>query len=382
MEFDLNDTQRMMQQAARTYLTEECPSQQVRRIMAAATPFDEALWRGLAEQGWLGIVVPERCGGLGLGAVELAAVMEEVGRACVPSPLLGTIWGAETLATANSAGCRKLLEEVVAGSRRLAVLGPAFSAVSHGDLASEPLALRQAGAGYVLSGTARLALDAAAADTLVVAVTGEDSASGDWTLLAVPANRAGIERTAASALDPTRSLADVRLAAVSVKPDEVIAVGDAAQAAWQRGAALATVALCADLVGAMQWMLAASVEYVQTRQQFGKPIGSFQAVQQHCADMLLWLESARSATWYAAWAHAVRADGAANAVAVAKGYASRAAREVANRAVQVHGGVGFTWEHDLQLYYKRATSGELLLGNSAWHAEQLAGQLWGPACAV
>lgn len=378
MEFDLNDTQRMMQQAARTYLQKQCPSARVRKIMAAPAACDAELWSGLAEQGWLGLTLPESCGGLGLGAVELAAVMEEVGRACAPAPLLGTLWGAQALATLDPQSHAALLGQVAAGEVRLAALGPAMELMQHDDLDSstERLSLRQAGAGFVLSGTARLVIDAAAAQFLLVLVPGEEAPSGDASLLLVAADAPGVEVRATPALDATRSLADVSFRAVSLTAKQVVGKGDSAERAWRRGSQLATVALCADLVGAMQWILQTSVEYAQTRQQFGKPIGSFQAVQQLCADMLLWLESARSATWNAAWALSADSADVERAVAVAKSYASLAAREVANRGSQVHGGIGFTWEHDLQLYYKRATSGELLLGNADWHCDQLAHALF------
>jgi alkylation response protein AidB-like acyl-CoA dehydrogenase len=135
---------------------------------------------------------------------------------------------------------------------------------------------------------------------------------------------------------------------------------------------VATVALCAEMVGGMQWVLDTTVEYAKTRQQFGRPIGSFQAVQHQCADMLLLTESARSATYYAAWALTENDPAAPLAVSMAKAYCSDACREVGNRGVQVHGGIGFTWEHDLQLYYKRAKSSETTFGDAAFHRERIA----------
>ena len=378
MEFDLNDTQRMMQRAAGAYLQHECPTARVRKIMAAPGAFDAELWQGMAEQGWLGLTLPESCGGLALGAVELAAVMEEVGRACAPAPLLGTLWAAETLATLDAKRHQELLSNVVAGQMRLAVVGPATDLMCHAELepTAQRISLRQAGAGFVLSGTQRLVLDAAAAQSLLVLVGGEESPSGDATLLLVATDAGGVQVAPVAGLDATRSLADVSFHAVSLTARDVVAHGEAAQAAYRRGAQLATVALCADLVGAMQWILQTTIEYAQTRQQFGKPIGSFQAVQERCADMLSRLDSSRPPTCNAPWAWSAGGDNADQAVSVAKAYASEAAREVANRGSQVHGGIGFTWEHDLQLYYKRATSGELLLGNAQWHCEQLAEKLF------
>jgi alkylation response protein AidB-like acyl-CoA dehydrogenase len=139
-----------------------------------------------------------------------------------------------------------------------------------------------------------------------------------------------------------------------------------------RALEVATTALCAEMVGGMQWMLDTAVEYAKTRQQFGRPIGTFQAVQHQCSDMLLMTESARSAAYYAAWALTEGDDAASLAVSIAKAYCSDAYREVANRCVQIHGGIGFTWEHDLQLYYKRSKSSETLFGDAIFHRERIA----------
>jgi alkylation response protein AidB-like acyl-CoA dehydrogenase len=151
-----------------------------------------------------------------------------------------------------------------------------------------------------------------------------------------------------------------------------LAVGDAARAALVRSMQVATLAVCADMLGGMQWIIEDAVEYAKTRQQFGKVIGSFQAVQHMCADMLLWTESSRSAIYFAAWALGAEPATAARVVSTAKVYTSDASREVANRGVQVHGGIGFTWEHDLQLFYKRSKASEILFGDAIHHRAQLA----------
>ena len=153
---------------------------------------------------------------------------------------------------------------------------------------------------------------------------------------------------------------------------DVLASGEQARAALERSVQIATVAVCAELVGIVQRVLDLSVDYAKTRQQFGRPIGAFQAVQHQCADMLLMTESARSATYYAAWALSANAPDAARALAIAKAYASDAAREVCHRAIQVHGGIGFTWEHDLHIYLKRACADEALFGDATFHREQIA----------
>jgi alkylation response protein AidB-like acyl-CoA dehydrogenase len=178
-------------------------------------------------------------------------------------------------------------------------------------------------------------------------------------------------------LDQTRKLYDVAFEGVAVGSADVLAVGEAARRALDRSMQVATLLVCADMLGGMQWILEDAVEYAKTRQQFGKPIGSFQAVQHMCADMLLWTESSRSATYFAAWALDAEPENAARHVSTAKVYVSDASREVANRGVQVHGGIGFTWEHDLQLYYKRQKASEILFGDAGHHRARLADLVFG-----
>jgi alkylation response protein AidB-like acyl-CoA dehydrogenase len=178
--------------------------------------------------------------------------------------------------------------------------------------------------------------------------------------------------TAAPGIDATRKLADVEFDGVLAGPDDVLAVGRDADRALARSLDVVTLVVCADMLGGMQWILEHAVEYAKTRQQFGKVIGAFQSVQHMCSDMLLWTESSRSAIYYAAWALDADPTDGPRSVAIAKAYTSDAAREVSNRGVQVHGGIGFTWEHDLQLYYKRAKASEIQFGDAAWHRTRLA----------
>ena len=173
-------------------------------------------------------------------------------------------------------------------------------------------------------------------------------------------------------MDRTRALGEVRFDDVLIPADQIVAVGDAAERAVERANQVAATVACAELLGAMQWMLDTTVEYAKTRKQFDKLIGSFQAVQHQCADMLLMTESSRSVTYYAAWTLAEEDAAADAAVSMAKAYCSDSGREVGNRAVQVHGGIGFTWEHDLHFFYKRVKALEYLLGDATCHRERLA----------
>lgn len=370
MEFDLSDTQRLMQQSARTFLAGECPTARVRRLMATDTAYDAELWSAMADQGWHGILIDEAHGGLGLGIVELAVVAEEMGRACLPGQFLATVWAAATLQAAPAApAIASQLAKIAAGQLRatVALLEDSFD---WSGAATRLAATRQAD-GFLLSGRKLLVLDAGVADLLVV-VARLDARPA---LFAIAGRPRGLTFRPTPGIDATRKLYEVTFDQVALSADTLIAEGEAAERALLRGLETATVVVCAELVGGMQWTLDTAAAYVQSRQQFGKTIGSFQAVQHQLADVLLWLESGRSATYYAAWTLSENDAAASAAVSIAKAYLSDAAREVGNRGIQVHGGIGFTWEHDLQLYYRRAKASEILFGDANEHRERLAARV-------
>ena len=367
MEFDLSDTQRMMQQAARTFLAGECPTARVRRLMASDTAYDAELWNAMAEQGWLGILVDEAHGGLGLGLVELVAVAEEMGRACLPGPYLATSWAAATLRSLKATPqVSAYLPRIASGELRATVALLEDSLDWSGESIALP-ATRSSG-NVRLNGRKLLVLDADVAELILVPVRLE----ADLALVAVEGQPRGLSVRATPGLDATRKLYELSFDDLTLSTSALLATGPAAELATGRGIDTATLAVCAELVGGMQWTLETATAYVQTREQFGRSIGSFQAVQHQLADVLLWLESSRSAAYYAAWALNEDDPAAAAAISIAKAYISDAAREVGNRGVQVHGGIGFTWEHDLQLYYKRAKAGEMLCGDATFHRERLA----------
>jgi alkylation response protein AidB-like acyl-CoA dehydrogenase len=317
MDFDLSKPQKLLKQSARDFLARECKAERVRQAMATDSADDRALFSAAADQGWTALIVPETYGGLGLGIVDLVVVTEEMGRACMPGPLFATMFATAAIVRAGSEEQkRKWLEPIAAGEMRATVaLGTEF------------------------------VLDAGVAD-LILRFTDDGVEEVE---------KKNIRRM--PAMDETRKF--YALEGGPFRRNE-------------KAIDIATAALCGEMVGGMQWILDTTVEYAKTRQQFGKPIGAFQAVQHLCADMLLLTESARSATYYAAWALTQDDPGAALATSVAKAYCSDAYREVANRGVQVHGGIGFTWEHDLQLYYKRSKASETLFGDATFHRERIA----------
>jgi len=330
MDFDLSKPQKLLKQSARDFLARECKPERVRAIMATETADDRALWSAIADQGWPGLIIPETYGGLGLGVVELAAVAEEMGRACMPGPLLSTIFASAVVMRAGTEEQkRRWLEPIAAGEMRATVaLGTEF------------------------------VFDAEAADVILTV-----TANGVEAL-----DKSALTLTRLPSMDETRKVYSL---SGGERPDRLIHPDPALQGREDL-TAVPTVALCAEMVGGMQWVLDTSVEYAKTRQQFGRAIGSFQAVQQLCADMLLLTESSRTATYYAAWALATDDPAAPLAVSMAKAYCSDASREVGNKGIQVHGGIGFTWEHDLQLYYKRSKASETLFGDATFHRERIA----------
>jgi alkylation response protein AidB-like acyl-CoA dehydrogenase len=324
MDFDLSKPQKLLRESARDFLSRECKLERVRAAMATETADDRALYSAAADQGWTALIIPEAYGGLGLGYVDLAVVCEEMGRACMPGPLFATIVASAAILTAGSDEQKaKWLEPIAAGELRATLA-----------LANE------------------FVLDAGVAG-LIVRFTEH-----------------GLEEIANANPKRTPSMDETR------KLYTIDAHGFTAN---ERAIDIATVALCAEMVGGMQWILDTTVDYAKTRQQFGRLIGSFQAVQHQCADMLLLTESARSATLYAAWALTHDDPHASLAASIAKAYCSDAYREVANRGVQLHGGIGFTWEHDLQLYYKRAKASETTFGDATFHRERIATMVVDPA---
>jgi alkylation response protein AidB-like acyl-CoA dehydrogenase len=367
MDFDLSKPQKLLKESARGLLVRECAPGRVRALMETGTAHDGELWRAMAEQGWTGLLVPEEHGGLGLGLVEMAAVAEEMGRACLPGPFLSTLFAAALVERAGSARQRaEYLEPIASGELKATVALLEDGA----DWNPEGVGLEatRGGRSFSLTGKKLFVPDADAADLLIcVARDGEQLA-----LLPVARGADNLSVRPMPSMDATRKLYEVEFAGVTVaEPDALGADGDA-RGALAGALDAATAVTCAEMVGGMQWVLEASVEYAKTRQQFGRPIGTFQAVQHMCADMLLLTESARSAAYYAAWALSEGEASARAAVSVAKAYCSDAFREVSNRGVQVHGGIGFTWEHDLQLYYKRSKSAETLFGDATFHRERIA----------
>jgi alkylation response protein AidB-like acyl-CoA dehydrogenase len=353
MQFGLSESQQILKDTARKFFAGESPIAAVRKAMETETAHDAALWTKLAEQGFTGIITPEEYGGMGLGKVELVLLMEEAGYALLPGPFFSTVAlaGAVIDACATPEQKKKYLQRIAAGQAR-ATLALVEAAGSW-----DPDGLKISAAGGKLNGTKLFVTDAAVADFIVVVA--RDG------VFVVEAKAPGLHIEPMKGMDLAR-----KIYAVEFKNTPAEKLGDSSGLAGALN--VATAALCAEMTGGMQRTLELTVAYAKTRKQFGKPIGIFQAVQHLCADMYLETESSRSATYYAAWALEENIPDAAAAVSVAKIYASDASRNVGNHGIQVHGGMGFTWENDIHLYYRRAKASETMLGDAAFHRERIA----------
>ncbi|HZC65929.1 MAG TPA: acyl-CoA dehydrogenase family protein [Candidatus Dormibacteraeota bacterium] len=353
MQFGLSESQEFLKDSARKFFAGECPSSEVRRLMETETAYDPQLWAKLADQGYTGIIFSEEFGGVALGKVELMLLMEEAGRALLPGPFFSTVVLAGSVidAVASSLFKKKYLASICEGRARATV------AILESSASWNINDVQLVASSNKLTGEKLFVSDAAVADFILVVAKND--------VYAVDRNAPGLTITPMRAMDLTR-----KLYAVEFKntPAELIGPTTNLPSAF----AVASAALAAELVGGMQRTLDITVEYAKTRKQFGKPIGMFQAVQHQCADMYLETESARSAVYYAGWALEENAPDACAAVSIAKMYASDAGRTVGNRGIQIHGGMGFTWENDVHLYYRRAKANESAFGDATFHRERLA----------
>jgi alkylation response protein AidB-like acyl-CoA dehydrogenase len=373
MNFGFNEEQELLRNTARKFFENECGSDTVRRLMETPEGISAELWKKLAEQGWLGLIYPEQYDGTGLGLVDLVVLMEEMGRAVAPGPYFSTVLlGGLAILEAGGEGQKKeWLPRIAAGDKRVALawmepsaqLGPAgvtLTAVKRGET-------------FTLSGTKLFVHDAHTADALVVAARTRPGAGADGvSLFLLPKGTKGIEVTLLPTMDQTRKLCEVACSDVTVGADALLGAAGAGWAPLSRVLDRATVALCAEMCGGAQKVLDMTVEYAKIRQAFGRPIGSYQGVKHRAADMLVDVENSKSITYYAAWALDENSPEAPLAVSMAKAYVSDAYRRVAAAGIQLHGGIGFTWEHDLHLYFKRAKGSEFTFGDATHHRERVA----------
>jgi len=361
----------MLRRSAREFLAKECSPKTVRRLMESADGFDAALWKKMADLGWTALGIPEQYGGVGT-FLDLVVVLEEAGRALLPGPFFSTMGLAVPvlLEAGTEAQKKAALGAIASGDAKatLAMTEPS----GRWDASSVALQAKQTGGGWRLDGVKLFVPDAHIADYIAVAARSRGEGEEGITLFLVKGRPKGMTIKPLETLDMTRRWSEVRFDGVQLDADAVMGAPDKAWPGLKRAMEWAAAGLCAEMVGGVQKVLETSTEYAKTRQQFGKPIGIYQAVSHKLADMLVLSESGKSATYYAAWAVDADAPDRSLASSMAKAYVSDAYRKVAGDGIQVHGGIGFTWEHDMHLYFKRAKSSEVTLGDATFHRELVA----------
>ena len=366
MNFAFSEEQEELRRSVRRFLEDKSPSTEVRRLMETTEGFDKAVWDQMANQlGLQALAIPEEYGGVGFGYVELTVVFEEMGAALLCAPYFATVaLAANALLSSGDEAAKKDLLPGIASGETIATLALTEDS-GRWDTDGITLAATRKGDDWKLDGHKMFVIDGQNANLVLVAAKTDKGVS----LFAVDGGAAGMTTTSLATMDQTRKQARIEFASTPAR-----LVGDEGGAApvLSRTLDLAAVALAAEQVGGAQRCLDMAVEYAKTRIQFGRPIGSFQAIKHKCADMLLEVESAKSAAYYAGWAAAEDSEELPVVASVAKSYCSEAYFHAAAENIQIHGGIGFTWEHDAHLYFKRAKSSELMLGDPSYHRELLA----------
>jgi alkylation response protein AidB-like acyl-CoA dehydrogenase len=361
MELEFTAEQDELRDSVRAVLTRECPMSLVREVVEKGTPA-EALWSQMVALGWPALTVPEEHGGLGFGMVELSVVLEELGRVTAPGPFFTT-----------ATQFLPMIAEAGSPEQQAQFLGPVASGDLTGTLAlgREDVTAAPDGGAYRLHGVAPAVVDATAAEIVVVARIAGGAGDDAVGAFVVPSSVVSV--TTIASFDPSRPVARVSFENVSIAPDRVLGdPGPEAAAAIRRAIEVATAGLAVDIVGTCQTIFDVTLDYAKEREQFGVPIGSFQAIKHKFADMYIALERARATAYFAALTIAEDDERRSVAVSTAKAAAGDCAALLAKEGIQIHGGIGFTWEHDMHLWVRRVKSGSLLLGTATEHRARIA----------
>jgi len=372
VQFVHTEEQRLIRDSARALLAGRAGPAQLRAALSEPGSYDRELWRAMVELGWTGLALPEDCGGAGLGWVELCILQEEQGRFLVASPFFATSALAAPLisASANATQRRALLTRIARGEVRIAC------ALNGTDGRPPPegisVSLETRAGGFTLRGVSDFVIHADSADLLLVLARAPHAQGAEGISVAViPAASAGVTIHPHVMLDLTRPMSRVELNGVIVEPQQILGEAGAAGTAIAEALDRARIALASEALGGAERVLEMTTAYVKERVQFGRPIGSFQAIKHRLADMMIEVEAAKSAAWYAACVADERPEELSEAAAIAKSYCCDAFFDCAANAIQLHGGIGFTWEHDVHFYFKRARATAMLLGSPAWQRERL-----------
>ena len=371
MDIGFTEEQELLRASARRFLENECHTAFVRQRMVEPAAMSEVFWQKLAEQVWFGILYPEEAGGSGFGLVDMTVLIEENGSGGHAGTFFSTVLpgGAAIFEAGSQDQRQEWLPRIAAGSAKVSRAWTEPNA--RWDAAGIVATGRETTSGFVLSGTKLFVPDAHLSDALVVAVRTRDGSTMEdgISLFLVPKTAPGLTVTLPPTIDETRKLCEVRLDNAVVPPTALLGEKHGGWPPLTRVLDRAIVALCAEMCGA-QRVLDMTTDYAKIRVAFGKPIGSYQGVKHRAADMLVDVENAKSLTYYAAWAIDEGLAEAPLAVSMAKADTSDAYRKVAGAGIQLHGGIGFTWEHDLQVYFKRAKASAF--GDATWHRERVA----------
>jgi hypothetical protein len=365
MNFDFSDDQKQMRDAARKFLSEQCPPKAVRAVLDGKAAYDKELWKGLAEMGFLGVAIPEEFGGAGAGHLELCVIAEEMGRALAPVPFSSTVYlAAEALLLAGSDAQKKKWLPKIASGEAIGTL-----ALFEGKGNPSPQAIKLAASGGTLNGTKKPVADGVIADFAVVAArTGSGGRESDISLFLVDMKSDGVEAKDLTNVDPTRGQAEVTFKNAKSEP-----LGKAGEG-WSVLTQVldrAAVLVAFEQLGGADRALEMGRDYALDRIAFGRPIGSFQAVKHMLADMYVSATLARSNCYYGAWALSTNAGELPEAAASARISATQAFQHCAKNNIQVHGGMGFTWEFDCHMYYRRSNALALGLGSQSYWEDAL-----------
>ncbi len=374
MEVNLSEEQIQMARQARRFCENVMPMEYVRSMLEDERGFTEAVWNQMAEMGWTGMCLPEAYGGLGLSLLDLSVVLEEMGRALAPGPFFSTVLlAAATIARAGTEEQKKrYLPEIASGALRgsLALYEPEGGA----DPGWVRMTARPGAGGYTLNGTKLFVPDAHTAQVLVCVARagGKGRKDAGPALFLLNTQAPGLTTSLLPTMDGTRKLCAVDFRRVRARPEDVLGDSASGREALEMVLQKAAVGLSAECVGGAQRAMEIATEYAKVRVQFDQPIGSFQSIKHRCAQMFVEVESARSVLYWAAWAqdHGDPLEAALSS-SVAKAYCAEAYRNACASAVQVLGGTGFSWEHDIHLYLKRAKANEAALGDPMYHRERI-----------
>jgi alkylation response protein AidB-like acyl-CoA dehydrogenase len=365
MNFDFSDEQKQLRDEARKYLTEKCPPKAVRAVLDGKQPYDRELWQGLADMGFLGVAIPEQFGGAGAGHLELCVVAEEMGRALAPVPFSSTVYlAAEAILLAGTDAQKQKWLSAVASGAAIGTL-----ALFEGNGNPSPRAIKLSASGGTLNGVKKPVPDGAIADFAIVAArSGSSGRDTDISLFLVDMKTEGVKAKPLTNIDPSRGQAELTFKNCEAEP-----LGPANEG-WSILSQVldrAAVLMAFEQVGGADRALEMGRDYALDRIAFGRPIGSFQAVKHLLADMYVSATLARSNCYYGAWALLTNASELPEAAAAARISATQAFQHCAKNNIQVHGGMGFTWEFDCHMYYRRANATALGLGSLSYWEDAL-----------